>query len=549
MAEHDSLIIIVVIAIVVIQLYVWYRSKSLIEEYISVFRGVRFYASKAYVPLSDITNNSVKNLSDITYQEPSENVEDEVEITYINAIDDKLNPIKDTTHPLLYLIVKAINAYLLKNKGATGDFLLIKDIVERYCDTKHEEIETQLPIPLYMGLMGTMLGIIIGIGYIAIVSGFSAFIENPSGSIGALMGGVAIAMIASFIGIVLTTYGSWSAKNASSEVENDKNQFYTWIQTELLPVLGGTENSLMRLQENLLKFNRSFSTNTTKLDKALQRVETSYENQIELIQTIQQLDIKKMATANVSVLRELQACTPQLERFSQYMHNVNEFISQLNALNRNLDSQEKRTQLIEKMGTFFEQEVKDIEQRKAAISQAVGTVDDRLQQTLHSLQENADKSMQDMNEALIRKQDIFNKALDEQQEVFKRKIQENGNVLDELKKLDDVVLAIGIQGEKLDAELESLNTLKTEIAQMGVSQRQKMDELIAAVQNMSVEVTMPHAAKQTSPMKISRPVKYLLITFVGLGTIVFFLALLFLILSIFNSMVLDNRFLWWFQES
>ena len=69
-------------------------------------------------------------------------------------------------------------------------------------------------------------------------------------------------------------------------------------------------------------------------------------------------------------------------------------------------------------------------------------------------------------------------------------------MLDELKKLDNVVLAIGIQGEKLDAELESLNTLKTEIAQMGVSQRQKMDELIAAVQNMSVEVTMPHAASK-----------------------------------------------------
>ena len=427
--------------------------------------------------------------------------------------------------------------------------MLIKDIVERYCDTKHEEIETQLPIPLYMGLMGTMLGIIIGIGYIAIVSGFSAFIENPSGSIGALMGGVAIAMIASFIGIVLTTYGSWSAKNASSEVENDKNQFYTWIQTELLPVLGGTENSLMRLQENLLKFNRSFSTNTTKLDKALQRVETSYENQIELMQTIQQLDVKRMATANISVLRELQACTPQLERFSQYMHSVNEYISQVNTLNDAINSQMNRTQLIERMGTFFELEVKDIEQRKAAISQAVGTVDDRLQQTLHSLQENADKSMQEMSEALIRKQNIFNKALDEQQEIFKRKIQENGNVLDELKKLNDVALAIGIQGEKLDSELESLNALKAEIVQMGVSQSKKMDELIAAVQNMSVEVSMPNVSKQSSPLKLSKPVKYLLIAFVGLGTIVFFLALLFLILSIFNSMVLDNRFLWWFQKS
>lgn len=540
MAGHDYLIIVAVAVIVVIQLYIWIRSKNLIKEYITVFKGIQFVASKAYVSLSDISDNVVKDLSN--YNEPSENVDDEVEITYISGTE----PI---THPLLVQIINAINSYLLKNKGATGDFLLIKDIVERYCDTKREEFETQLPMPLYMGLMGTMLGIIFGIGYIAIVSGFSAFINNPSSSIGALMGGVAIAMIASLIGIILTTCGSWSAKTASSRVEDDKNEFYTWIQTELLPVLGGTENSLMRLQENLLKFNRSFSTNTTKLDKALQRVETSYENQIELMQTIQQLDVKRMATANISVLRELQACTPQLERFSQYMHSVNEYISQVNTLNDAINSQMNRTQLIERMGTFFELEVKDIEQRKAAISQAVGTVDDRLQQTLHSLQENADKSMQEMSEALIRKQNIFNKALDEQQEIFKRKIQENGNVLDELKKLNDVALAIGIQGEKLDSELESLNALKAEIVQMGVSQSKKMDELIAAVQNMSVEVSMPNVSKQSSPLKLSKPVKYLLIAFVGLGTIVFFLALLFLILSIFNSMVLDNRFLWWFQKS
>lgn len=547
MEEHQIIIGGIVFFIIIIQIMIGVNTFTLIRKYKDIFKGIRFETSKAYIPLSAINNKNEIDCTDGCYKIPQENIsEDTVEITYINT-DTSIN------HPVLSQIIKSINIYLVKNKGAVSDFMLVKDIVERNCDAKQEEISVQIPMPLYLGLMGTVIGIIVGIGSIALGTGdnqgFSAFINNPSESIGMLMGGVAIAMFASFFGILFTSIASWSIKSAASKLEEDKNEFYTWIQTELLPVLGGTENSLMRLQENLLKFNRSFSTNTTKLDKALQRVETSYENQIELIQTIQQLDIKKMATANVSVLRELQACTPQLERFSQYMHNVNEFISQLNALNRNLDSQEKRTQLIEKMGTFFEQEVKDIEQRKAAISQAVGTVDDRLQQTLHSLQENADKSMQDMNEALIRKQDIFNKALDEQQEVFKRKIQENGNVLDELKKLDDVVLAIGIQGEKLDAELESLNTLKTEIAQIGVSQRQKMDELIAAVQNMSVEVTMPHAAKQTSPMKISRPVKYLLITFVGLGTIVFFLALLFLILSIFNSMVLDNRFLWWFQES
>ena len=151
---HDFLIILAVAVIVIIQLCIWIRSKSLIEEYIGIFRNAQFY------------------------KEPSEDVEDEVEITYINAFDEKQGAI---SHPLLLRIINAINAYLLKNKGATGDFLLIKDIVERYCDTKREEIETQLPMPLYLGLMGTMLGIIIGIGYIAIVSGFSAFIDNPSG--------------------------------------------------------------------------------------------------------------------------------------------------------------------------------------------------------------------------------------------------------------------------------------------------------------------------------------------------------------------------------
>lgn len=70
---------------------------------------------------------------------------------------------------------------------------------------KREEIHSQLPMPLYLGLMGTMLGIITGIGGIALKSGdgFNNFINNPSESIGILMGGVAIAMIASLIGIFL----------------------------------------------------------------------------------------------------------------------------------------------------------------------------------------------------------------------------------------------------------------------------------------------------------------------------------------------------------
>lgn len=533
MEEHQILIGGIVFIIIIIQTLIGINTFTLISKYKSIFKDIRFSTSKAYIPLSKINSGTEINCDDGSYKVLQENISEEtVEITYIST-----NTLID--HPVLSQIIKSLNTYLVKNKGAVSDFMLVKDIVERNCDARQEEINVQIPMPLYLGLMGTVIGIIVGIGSIALGTGvnkgFSAFINNPSESIGLLMGGVAIAMFASFFGILLTCIASWLVKSAASQLESDKNEFYTWIQTELLPVLGGTENSLMRLQENLLKFNHSFSANTTKLDKALQRVETSYENQIELMQVIQQLDVKRMATANISVLRELQACTPQLERFSQYMYSVNEYISHVNTLNDAINSQMNRTQLIERMGTFFELEVKDIEQRKAAISQAVGTVDDRLQQTLHSLQENADKSMQEMNEALIRKQNIFNKALDEQQEIFKRKIQENGNVLDELKKLDDVALAINEQSGKLDSELESLNALKTEIERLASNQDRKMNELIKAIENVSVEVSMPEASHQKPLLKIPRWMKYILMVFVILGIIVFLVMLVTFTLIIFNK--------------
>ena len=159
-------------------------------------------------------------------------------------------------------------------------------------------------------------------------------------------------------------------------------------------------------------------------------------------------------------------------------------------------------------------------------------MDDKLQQTLRSLQENADKSMQEMNEALIRKQNVFNKALDEQQEIFKNKIKENGGLLDELKKLDDVALAINLQSEKLDAELEGLNLLKAEITQIGSEQSKKMDELINAVENMSMAASIPNPSKYIFPIKLSLPIKIMLILFVVLGTIVFFFMFVYFLWSI-----------------
>ena len=90
--------------------------------------------------------------------------EDEVTVSQVHIED---------ASPTLLEVEHSLNMYLQKNKGAASDFHIMKDVVERYCDADEEEITTQQPIPLYLGLMGTMVGIIVGIVYIAATKGFS----------------------------------------------------------------------------------------------------------------------------------------------------------------------------------------------------------------------------------------------------------------------------------------------------------------------------------------------------------------------------------------
>lgn len=60
-------------------------------------------------------------------------------------------------------IVTDTNEYLLNNRGAAADFNILKDISERRAEAGDEQIQAQLSTPLYLGLLGTFLGAILGL--------------------------------------------------------------------------------------------------------------------------------------------------------------------------------------------------------------------------------------------------------------------------------------------------------------------------------------------------------------------------------------------------
>lgn len=387
----------------------------------------------------------------------------------ISEEDDNIQSIS-TKHdnPVLKTIFDSINHYLVKNRGAVSDFHLIKDIVDRNCDAKEEEINVQIPVPLYLGLIGTMAGILIGVGFLIFGGDLDALLNGDSKrggeGVSTLLGGVALAMISSIIGIALTTISSLLTKSGKSNVEKNKNTFFSWIQAELLPLLStDTANTLKMLTGNLTKFNTTFSNNTRELRDTLSEVNVSYRSQAELMEAINRLNIRDIASANISVLKELQGATDEIATFNTYLHSVNGYVARVQELNENLNAHLNRTKAIEDMGTFFKDEIEQIELRKGSISRSVGAVDDTLSRALSVLQENVSEQFNQLTKSTITLHEGFEKVVEEQQETLQKKLQETSEILTELKNLTAVKSSMSNLEKATNVQNKKIEDLTTAI--------------------------------------------------------------------------------------
>ncbi len=374
-------------------------------------------------------------------------------------------------NPVFNEIKDAINNYLSNNKGSVSDFHLMKDIVDRNCDAKEEEINTQIPVPLYLGLMGTMAGILVGIGYLWFSGDLAALLNSGDGKSGAdgveaLLGGVALAMISSILGIFLTTSGSMKAKDAKAEEEKNKHIFLSWMQAALLPNLtNDTAQTLERMSSNLVNFNRTFSSNTAELGKALSQVNEATRLQSQLMQAVEKLADKNISRQNLEVYYALKNCSEEIGTLGRYLNSSNEYLAAVRDLNEKLDKDEKRSKAVERMAAFFENEATQIEQRKAAISKTVGEIDSQLEDQLRKLGEHASENVEKFNIALGKQQDALQKKLDETQ-VIVNELKNLSSIKESISKFEN---ATAEQSRKIDRLAESIRLLAEAKAEGGES--------------------------------------------------------------------------------
>jgi len=372
-----------------------------------------------------------------------------------------------TSSELFNTILKNLNRYLQKNAQQVSDYHLMKDIVERNCETTEEEINTQIPFPLYLGLMGTMLGILIGVGFLIFDNGLEALKEE---GIPMLLRGVALAMISSVIGIIVTIWGSHALKNARKTVEHDKDSFLSWMQAELLPELSTDfSGAIAKLAVNLQEFNRMFPVNAQNLG-------TTLDKQLELLKEIRDIDINGIATANMAVYDKLMNCTHEIDRMGQYLHHSNDYVLHVQQLNKELGDINQRVQYMEEMGRYFKNENQEIEIRKGIIMKNVGEIDEKLEKALKQLEKSSEQNIRIFEQLIVAQNDKLQNVFIEQEQILKNKLNDMAQIVEERnKEMQHTFLPELLQ------ELKGLSVMATHLENLtkaSLLQNSKMDQLL-----------------------------------------------------------------------
>lgn len=323
--------------------------------------------------------------------------DDTEEVLYVDLVvkKDKGNEVTDK-------IVRNINTYLLRNRGVAADFHLIKDVVERNVSVVENDIQQAVSLPLYLGLLGTFMGIVLGLLQI---SGES-LAGDPSAAgmaIHLLLGGVRIAMIASFTGLLCTLTGtSFFFKRSKRKVEDSRNEFYTFIQTDLMPLLNQNINStLYSLQNNLHKFNDEFKSSINQLSGAMGKHVQTIQSQERILETLNSMDVVNFANANVVILQELQASMTQFKVFNKYVSDISELVGSTRTFAEKIGQVMMRTDELHVLGDniisvftqnrelmqFLQHHYSSLDNSHQLITKAVNGVSDTLDGSLQLLKD------------------------------------------------------------------------------------------------------------------------------------------------------------------
>ncbi|MBA3986211.1 MAG: hypothetical protein H0X63_06495 [Flavobacteriales bacterium] len=392
-------------------------------------------------------------------------------------------------------ILETINRYIVKNEGGVVDFHILKDIVERNVDTIDEEISNKIPTPLYLGLAGTMIGIIIGLFFIDMTpsqENLSSVNDGLSG-ITPLIDGVKYAMTVSVLGLIITTALSvLFYKEAKAKVNEGKNKFLSLIQTELLPTLIKSDDvAIQELSRELRIFSNSTPDVVSSLKENTTIVKDTIEKEIMLLKQIKDLDVKKLSKSNVEIFRTLSGMMDSFQAFPEYYNKLNDSLDNTTTLNKNLQKLVSSTEDVNQILTgvksiiengneatdFFNTHLKSFNKYSEAVNLSISITNETFEKAMQHLNRAVAAQIEAINFIVAEFDSKLTKSFDTSIEKFTAAYENN---LPKFKKLEHL--------EKLDL-LPTTNTTLESIRNILQKQNEILNNLnIQMPENVNLNI-------------------------------------------------------------
>ena len=396
-------------------------------------------------------------------------------------------------------IKSSINGYLIGTQGTEVDFQLLKDSVDRHCDMIEDEINSQMPLPLYFGLAGTMIGAIIGLfalvfggSILKLMSGTSGAIANgAANNINDLLWGVAIAMVASAIGIVLTSFNTIYFKDKKLQEETGKNKFLAWMQSIVLSAVPSSVSQQMKaLVSQLATFNRNFKSNTDAINMTLSRAKEVYQSQAGVIEKYKAINLEGIANGVSTIMYKLNSSTESLDNFTQYLSLVHDYYEEMQVFAEKLDRETDRIGILQDIQKFFQS-------HKAVIAEETVEAHKNIQQSIKAIQKDTEQQVSETYAALTEQSQKLKDAVDENNEQFRNLCQDMRTKFEEqLNEMPAVVQNL----KKLE---EIPNRLETAVSKIIQSQERLASDFLTASQRI-VNVANKNSVQQ-STAEVSHP--------------------------------------------
>jgi hypothetical protein len=322
--------IIFILGLIGLQIFVFWTVYKMIKSFGNFFPGTfseikikSFYLKESILKNSNDLNEFLENL--INYPDDfSQNLEEEgldkIELLVFQSGE---------MHPQFTEVIKSTNAYLCKNKNSSADFGILKDTCERHVEKADNEIGNLINVPLYIGLAGTFIGIIVGLSGIDFSKsiGENSQLINPQ-EIGQLINGITAAMFASLIGLVFTVISTAILyKPAAFKNDTEKNEYYDFLQRELLPYLNiGVSKSLGNFKDVLNHFIKKFGENMDDYKDSGELLNENLQRQQIVLEEINKLSITSTAIQIAQTFNDLKESTEHLEKFREYQSGLNNYV-------------------------------------------------------------------------------------------------------------------------------------------------------------------------------------------------------------------------------